>query len=144
MRHDGFFSGSAAYDAVITAYKLRLETWSAASAAADLRLAAVQRDMTDAQAAVTAYTAALCRITYQPYTPVAVDFVAEMEAVAAANPFFATEGLGRAAVDALSSFLCDVEADRQARATLESQLCNESARADDANTAAEALQVCIA
>jgi hypothetical protein len=128
-----------AFEAVLAAHAQREEAVAQSEKAAAAMLATAQQEATKAQAAVARFTGALSRITYSPDAPLAIEFVSEMEAATAALPT-ALPG-GATAAEVLGGFLCDVEADRQARATLEAQLRTESARAEDAQASAEVLQV---
>lgn len=141
---------AAAYEAVLATHAQQMEIWREAQVAIESRAKVAVAAAAESQIAIEAFTTALRRVTYRPGEPVSMDFLAAMDDAAAASPAHA--GLqesvaacavpgGREAVEALGSFLCEVEADRQARGTLEAQLRAESTRTEDLTNVSETLQV---
>ena len=146
-----FSSGGAlpaAFEAVLAAHAQHVKASQRVQAEAEERVAHFAEASAEAQAAVASFTAALRRVTYRADEPVPMDFLAAMDdAASTTGTLSATGGAhdlvpgGRDATEVLGGFLCDVEADRQARGTLEAQLRVESTRAEDCHNAVEALQV---
>ena len=141
---------SAAFEAVLAAHAQQAEAWRSGRAEADARAAAAETKHAQAQVAAGAFAAALRRIAYRAEEPVAMDFLAAMDDAAAAvgdddksNAAVISIPGGRDATEALGAFLCDVEADRLVRATLEEQLRAESSRSEDWRNSTEALQVSV-
>ena len=141
---------SAAFEAVLAAHAQQAEAWRSGRAEADASAAAAETKHAQAQVAAGAFAAALRRIVYRAEEPVAMDFLAAMDDAAAAvgdddksNAAVISIPGGRDATEALGAFLCDVEADRLVRATLEEQLRAESSRAEDWRNSTEALQVSV-
>ena len=146
------FSGGGAlqvaFEAMLGAHAQQMEELRRSNRDSESRVAAAESSSSELRIAASAFTAALSRISYRANEQIPMDFLAAMDDAAVTSAVDEKDDVnlglipgGREATETLGAFLCDVEADRQARATLEAQLRAESARSEDFEDAVELLQV---